>query len=185
VEKNSLKEDSMHIQIQGSKNARSVVFYTEGIPVSSQLQTIPDEVEQSIQIIESYCLTQQTPEQVLVNSTQEKIDNIINAFDVWTPNGVEYTAGNVVSYDGILYKVVQGHNSQADWAPKNSVSLFTDITTRKIGDETGTPGEWVQPIGAQDSYILGDKVSHNSKIWESTANDNVWEPGVYGWNEIV
>ena len=43
---------------------------------------------------------------------------------------------------------------------------------------------WSQPVGAQDAYAVGDKVSHNGKHWASTADANVWEPGVYGWNEV-
>lgn len=44
---------------------------------------------------------------------------------------------------------------------------------------------WVQPTGASDDYDQGAKVSHNGKHWTSTANANVWEPGVYGWTEVV
>ena len=40
-----------------------------------------------------------------------------------------------------------------------------------------------QPTGAQDAYAKGAKVSHNGKHWVSTADNNVWEPGVYGWDE--
>lgn len=35
------------------------------------------------------------------------------------------------------------------------------------------------------SYPKGAKVSHNSKHWISTAENNVWEPGVYGWEEVT
>ena len=30
-------------------------------------------------------------------------------------------------------------------------------------------------------YSKGDKVTHNGKMWVSTIDNNVWEPGVYGW----
>ena len=43
--------------------------------------------------------------------------------------------------------------------------------------------EWSQPLGAHDAYSKGDQVSHNGKHWISTADANVWEPGVYGWEE--
>lgn len=39
--------------------------------------------------------------------------------------------------------------------------------------------------GAQSAYAMGAKVSHNGKHWISTADANVWEPGVYGWEEAV
>jgi len=45
--------------------------------------------------------------------------------------------------------------------------------------------EWIQPTGAHDAYNIGDKVSHNSKHWINTINANVYEPGVYGWDEVT
>lgn len=50
---------------------------------------------------------------------------------------------------------------------------------------TGEWPAWSQPVGAVDTYPLGAKVSHNGKKWVSTAANNVWEPGVYGWEEVV
>ena len=40
-----------------------------------------------------------------------------------------------------------------------------------------------QAIGAHDAYDQGAKVTHNGKRWVSSAASNVWEPGVYGWEE--
>lgn len=44
--------------------------------------------------------------------------------------------------------------------------------------------EWKQPTGAHDAYAVGSKVSYDEKHWISTADANVWQPGVYGWNEL-
>lgn len=33
--------------------------------------------------------------------------------------------------------------------------------------------------------MLGDKVTHNGKTWTSIVDNNVWEPGVYGWAEYA
>ena len=44
---------------------------------------------------------------------------------------------------------------------------------------------WRQPTGAHDAYPIGFQVSHNGKDWISTVANNVWEPGVSGWKEIV
>ena len=44
---------------------------------------------------------------------------------------------------------------------------------------------WKQPTGGHDAYKKGDKVTHNGKTWVSTADANVWEPGVYGWEEVA
>ena len=56
---------------------------------------------------------------------------------------------------------------------------------KEIGDPAAEWPEWSQPIGAVDAYALGDKVSHNDKHWISTCDSNVWEPGVYGWEEVT
>lgn len=46
---------------------------------------------------------------------------------------------------------------------------------------------WMQPTGADDAYKLGDKVSFQSKNYESKINANVWSPAVYpaGWKVIA
>lgn len=44
---------------------------------------------------------------------------------------------------------------------------------------------WVQPTGAHDAYAQGAKVTHNGKKWTSNISGNVWEPGVYGWDEVL
>ena len=33
--------------------------------------------------------------------------------------------------------------------------------------------------------MKGDKVKHNGKTWESDIDNNVWEPSVYGWSEVI
>lgn len=83
-------------------------------------------------------------------------------------------------YDGKLYKVLQAHTSQADWTPPSAPSLFAEVLPGQGGTDIG---EWKQP-GSTNPYKKGDKVTHNGKTWESTADNNVWEPGVYGWTEV-
>ena len=46
------------------------------------------------------------------------------------------------------------------------------------------PEEWVQPTGAHDAYALEAVVAHIGKVWKSTVENNVWEPGVFGWKEV-
>lgn len=54
-----------------------------------------------------------------------------------------------------------------------------------IGNPLEEFPEWVQPIGSHDAYDEGAKTSHGGKRWVSTSPGNVWEPGVYGWEEYV
>lgn len=46
--------------------------------------------------------------------------------------------------------------------------------------QDGAVGEWVQPEST-NAYMRGDKVTHGGQTWVSTCDNNVWEPGVYGW----
>ena len=90
----------------------------------------------------------------------------------------DYQTGDRVQYSGLLYKCLQSHTAQADWTPDIAVSLWV-----RVDDPSIEWPDWVQPVGAQDAYPQGAKVSHNGKHWISTADANIWEPGVYGWSE--
>lgn len=84
--------------------------------------------------------------------------------------GVDYRIGQVVRYQGQLYRCVQGHLSQADWTPDTVAALWSSISfTEGVED-------WKQPTGAHDAYNVGDHVMHNSIEWVSLVNGNVWEP---------
>lgn len=89
-----------------------------------------------------------------------------------------YSVNDRVSYEGILYKCLQAHSAQADWTPAAAVSLWV-----RVDNPAEEWPEWIQPLGAQDAYPLGAKVSHNGAHWISDVNNNVWEPGVYGWTQ--
>lgn len=99
-----------------------------------------------------------------------------NVFAEWEPD-VNYAVGNLRRHGDKLYKCIQAHKSQSDWTPDVAVSLWV-----KAGDPAEEWPEWSQPIGAQDAYMSGDKVTHNGKHWVSNTDNNVWEPGVYGWD---
>ena len=89
----------------------------------------------------------------------------------------DYSVGDRVQDEDILYKCIQAHTSQASWRPSLTPALWVRISIEEWP-------EWIQPIGAHDAYSLGDKVSHTEKHWVSTIDYNTYEPGVYGWNEV-
>ena len=105
--------------------------------------------------------------------------NAVAIYPEWR-EGVTYTTGQRVRHDGTLYKVLQDHTSQADWTPEAAPSLFAKVL---IPDPETIP-EWQQP-DSTNPYMQGDKVTHNGKTWISDIDGNVWEPGVYGWSEVV
>ena len=102
----------------------------------------------------------------------------IELFPLWqgvTP--MKYEVGDRVRYNDVLYTCAQPHTSQAQWTPDITPALWTEVSI----DEWP---EWKQPLGAQDAYRLGDKVSHLEKHWISTLDYNTYEPSVYGWDEV-
>lgn len=111
-------------------------------------------------------------------ATDEQAYEVPVLYPVWK-EGVAYAVGERVLYNDILYKVLTPHTSQADWAPDVAPSLFAKVL---ISDD-GTVLPWEQP-DSTNPYMTGDKVSHNGSTWVSTVDNNVWEPGVYGWEEI-
>ena len=113
------------------------------------------------------------------------IDNLDDETAIETPLlfpkwqiDVDYSVNDRVSHDGVLYKCLQAHTSQISWQPNDAVSLWVRVDNPAIEWP-----DWIQPLGAQDAYAQGAKVSHNNKHWISDVDNNVWEPGVYGWTE--
>lgn len=115
-------------------------------------------------------------EDLAITMTDEEGLEYVDLFVNWG-EGIAYAVGDRVKFGDTLYKCVQAHTSQSDWTPDLTPALWTRVTVEEWP-------EWVQPTGAQDAYMTGDKVAHNEKHWESTSDNNVWEPGVYGWEEV-
>ena len=112
------------------------------------------------------------------SATDKQATNAPSVYPEWKSE-VEYAVDDRVLYNDILYKVITAHTSQETWAPDVSASLFTKVL---IPDENVIPA-WEQP-DSTNPYMTGDKVTHNDKTWVSTVDNNVWEPGAYGWEEV-
>ena len=110
--------------------------------------------------------------------SDEKILEYPDYVEKWK-SGVNYAVEKRLAHNGTIYKVLQDHTSQDDWTPDAAPSLFAKVL---IPDENVIP-EWEQP-DSTNPYMTGDKVTHNDKTWVSDVNNNVWEPGVYGWSEV-
>lgn len=108
-----------------------------------------------------------------------------DVYPKWSSNSKTYKTGEIVAYgknsdnETQLYQVLQEHTSQADWTPNTATSLY-----KAVGFTDSGVAIWTQPLGATDAYMTGDVVEHNGKQWVSDVDNNVWEPGVYGWTQI-
>lgn len=112
--------------------------------------------------------------------TDEQAATAAELYQPWSGDGVEYAVGDRRRYEGELYRCLTAHTSQAAWTPTDAPSLWV-----RIDDPAIEWPEWRQPTGATDAYPMGAKVSHNGKHWVSNVDANVWEPGVYGWDEVT
>lgn len=111
-----------------------------------------------------------------------------------------YNLGDIVSYNGKLYKSIINANV---WAPDVYPAGWEEYTESTGGGDSGETGgggttepetpptetipDFVQPTGAHDAYKKGDKVKFEGKIYESLIDNNAYSPSAYpaGWKEIT
>lgn len=100
-------------------------------------------------------------------------------YPLWNETAI-YKKDQRVRFNNVLYKCLQSHTAQATWTPTDAPSLWAKVL---IPDPEVIP-EWEQPEST-NPYMKGDKVKHKGNTWSSTVDNNVWEPGVYGWTEVT
>ena len=77
--------------------------------------------------------------------TDEQALTVKNLYPEYDPNGKEYKTGNRAVQDGVLYKCLQDHTSQPDWAPGLAPSLWVALNS---GEHAGTQED---PIPVPDT----------------------------------
>lgn len=119
-------------------------------------------------------------EQAAQSFTDETALEAVSLFPSWQ-SGIDYTVGQRVRYNGVLYSVLQAHTSQDTWRPDVAVSLFAKVL---IPDPDTVP-EWEQP-GSTNPYMKGDRVLFEGTVYESLIDNNVWSPTAYpaGWKAV-
>lgn len=127
--------------------------------------------DEAIKFIESFVKLREL-------ASDEMSLEVPNLYPTWKSE-TAYIAGQRVLYNDILYRVLQDHISQDTWTPTDSPSLFAKV----LIPGTNTIPEWEEP-DSTNPYMTGDKVTFNGYTWESTVDNNVWTPGVYGWVQI-
>ena len=135
-------------------------------------ELIMSQTDKALKILEVDLTTMLTDEQAL---------EVPYVFPEWEVD-VNYVKEQRVLYQGVLYKVLQDHKSQAIWTPTEAVSLFAKIL---IPNPDVIP-EWEQP-DSTNPYMTGDKVTFNGKTYVSKIDNNVWSPTDYptGWEELA
>lgn len=120
-------------------------------------------------------------EKAALSLSDEDALEAVDLFPKWDGAHGTYTKDDKVKFEGILYKCLQTHTSQAGWTPIAAPSLWAKVL---IPDANVIP-EWEQP-DSTNAYMRGDKVMFNGQVYESAIDNNVWSPAVYpaGWQLI-
>lgn len=96
---------------------------------------------------------------------------------VWVESSHKYL--EVIDGELVLWEVVQAY------APKDYA--FTPSELPALWKRVALTDQilpWSEPVGAHDAYQVGDEVTHNGQTWVSNTANNVWEPGVFGWDLV-
>ena len=126
----------------------------------------------------------------VVLAQNEMVDDVTitehaEVFAVWDENWTG-KRGTILRDEGQLYRVLHDVGLGQNTKPSTDGGALW----QRIGNPEDEYPEWVPYLGVGDAYRLGDKVTHNGKRWICTAVGgdgiwNIWEPGVYGWDELA
>ena len=111
------------------------------------------------------------------------------ALDWAQPTGAHdaYMAGEWMALGGVKWECLTDGTAHA---PSDAPDAWRQEgegqgEAPESGGESEAPSAWVQPQGTVGLYQTGDRVTHGGKVWQSTVDNNSWEPGVYGWEEVT
>ena len=112
--------------------------------------------------------------------TDEEVLKRVGIYPEWKKEGHPYKVGDLFSYEGKLYKVIQGHISQADWLPNEVPALYKSAVAENIIPD------WVKPTGAHDAINKGEQRVFEGQVWESLIDANTYSPTEYpaGWKLV-
>lgn len=102
-----------------------------------------------------------------------------NFFHDWHPL-INYAYGSICKNGNKLYRCISPHISQEGLLPESNPQYWLQIVD--LNEEWP---DWCFPCNKQNLYPLKAKVYHNNKYWQSIVNNNIWEPGVNGWEEVI
>ena len=103
-------------------------------------------------------------EQLAETLTDEVALQYVALFKDWQTD-TAYAVDDRVKYDDVLYKCVQAHTSQDSWTPDLTPALWVVVSIEEWP-------EWVQPIGTQDAYMMGDKVTYEGHHYICLIDNN-------------
>ena len=186
-----------NIEVMLENGFKEIINVVPSYDANTQVVTMDSYTEEATTITVNYVVTAKplTKEEQLENQKNLALtffaETLSDAqalqvpmlFDDFDGNGVAYKVGKRIMFEGVLYKVIQAHTSQAEWTPIAAPSLFAKVINETID---GSIPEFEQP-DSTNPYMKGDKVIFNGKVYESLIDNNVYSPEAYpaGWKEIT
>lgn len=129
--------------------------------------------EESRQQAANEALNEALRTSALTLATDEQAVAMMDMYPAWEA-GKAATISERLTYDGALYKVIQAHTTQDGWEPDKVPALFV-----RLSDPAEEWPEFVQPTGAHDVYMAGDKVTYNEEHYTCTADYTAHSPEEY------
>jgi len=111
-------------------------------------------------------------EGVALVSDATAMDLPMSVFADWA-SGTEYSAGDVVIYNGERYRVAQAHTSQSNWLPSEVPALYGKLTF------SGGVQVWERPQ-AHNVIMKGERRlfrvedGFDGNVYESLIDNNSW-----------
>lgn len=116
------------------------------------------------------------------NVDEETAAQHTELFEEWAV-GVDFALGAMRQYNGLLYKCLQAHTSQENWAPDATPALWVEVAApneyREIKDN----------MLPTEAFALGEIGWHKEKdnLWKSLIDANTYTPESYpaGWEQVT
>lgn len=112
-------------------------YTPEPVPRQPNLKPTESEIIKSLKAL---------VEPQIASLSDEDADKVMAIFPTWVSKiGQQLNVGDRVYYDSCLFKVIQAHTAQLEWAPDVATSLFTNVTS-DLKNQSGTidnPIEWM------------------------------------------
>lgn len=165
----SIEEKAEHIMTTATMKAEEITKQAQ-VAIETQVQSIRKAVKSLVKIDEL---------------APEDIADLVALYEPWE-EGESLAVGDIRSYDGKLWEVIQAHTTQGDWTPPTVPALFKEVAPAQTEEGEEIVPEWKQPTGGHDAYNIGDKVLFEGKVYESVIDANTWSPTDYpqGWKVI-
>ena len=111
-----------------------------------------------------------------------QIDNatVVEKFHIFPSWDEHWTgrAGSILIDNNVAFRALHNMETKSPLRP-------SEDTKGEYWERIGRPSDssWTQPLCITEAYRATDMVMHKNKKWISDIDDNIYEPGIYGWSQ--